>query len=119
MKIISIEPTPSPNTMKLNLDIRLPDGIQYTFTQANKQNAPEYGQKLLSIPDVSSYFQTADFIALDRISKGSWQLILEKAREILGKSESINPIRLNHHQLQVKLHSQVKLLIPDLAKSRY
>jgi hypothetical protein len=89
MKIISMEPTPSPNTMKLNLDFRLPDGIHHTFTQANKQAAPDYGQELLSIPDVSSYFQTADFIALDRYSKGSWQDILEMAREILGKSESI------------------------------
>ncbi|QGQ98858.1 virulence factor [Paenibacillus psychroresistens] len=94
MKIISMEPTPSPNSMKLNLDVRLPDGIQYTFTQSNKQSAPEYGQKLLSIPDVSSYFQTADFIALDRLSRGSWQLILEKAREILGKSDSIKPNQL-------------------------
>ena len=90
MKIISMEPTPSPNTMKLNLDFRLPDGIHYTFTQANILAAPDYGQKLLSITDVSSYFQTADFIALDRYSKGNWQDILEKAREILGKSDSIS-----------------------------
>lgn len=89
MKIISIEPTPSPNTMKLNLDVRLPAGIHHTFTEANKQEAPEYGQKLLSIPDVSGYFQTADFIALDRYSKGNWQDILEKALEVLGKSEFV------------------------------
>jgi hypothetical protein len=94
MKIISMEPTPSPNTMKLNLDVRLPDGVHFTFTQSNKQDAPEYGQKLLGIPDVSGYFQTADFIALDRLSKGSWQHILEKAREILGKSDSLSPNQL-------------------------
>jgi hypothetical protein len=94
MKIISMEPTPSPNTMKLNLDFRLTDGIHHTYTQSNKQDAPEYGQKLLNIPDVSSYFQTADFIALDRISKGSWQHILEKAREILGEADSITPNQL-------------------------
>jgi hypothetical protein len=93
MKIISMEPTPSPNSMKLNLDVRLPDGIHHTYTQANKQDAPDYGQELLSIPDVSSYFQTADFIALDRFSKGSWQDILGKAREILGEAESITPIQ--------------------------
>jgi hypothetical protein len=49
----------------------------------------------LDIPDVSGYFQTADFIALDRLSKGSWQHILEKAREVLGKSNSLTP-----HQLE-------------------
>jgi hypothetical protein len=88
MKIISIEPTPSPNSMKLNLDERLPDGVHFTYTQAAKQEAPDYGQKLLDIPNVSSYFHTADFIALDRLSRGNWQQILEKAREILGETDS-------------------------------
>jgi hypothetical protein len=88
MKIISMEPTPSPNSMKLNLDVRLPDGVHYTYTQATKQEAPDYGQKLLDIPNVSSYFHTADFIALDRLSRGNWQQILEKAREILGETDS-------------------------------
>jgi multidrug efflux pump subunit AcrB len=88
MKIISMEPTPSPNSMKLNLDVRLPDGVHYTYTQATKQEAPDYGQRLLDITDVSGYFHTADFIALDRLSRGNWRHILEKAREILNGSES-------------------------------
>jgi hypothetical protein len=94
MKIMSMEPTPSPNTMKLNLDLRLPDGVHFTFTQANKLEAPDYGQKLLDIPDVSGYFQTADFIALDRLSRGNWRDILENAREVLNESNYHEPTPL-------------------------
>jgi hypothetical protein len=88
MKIISIEPTPSPNSMKLNMDARLPDGARYTYTLDNKDQAPPYVQKLLGIPGVVGLFHTADFIALDRQSKGNWQDILESAREILGTANS-------------------------------
>jgi hypothetical protein len=91
MRIISMEPTPSPNSMKLNLDERLPDGVHFTYTQATKHEAPAYGQKLLDIPDVSGYFHTADFIALDRISRGNWRHILEKAREILDAAQTNIP----------------------------
>ncbi len=33
MKLISIEPTPSPNTMKLNVDEQLPAGKKYTYVK--------------------------------------------------------------------------------------
>ena len=36
MKIRSIEPTPSPNVMKLNMDERLPEGKNYQFTVKEK-----------------------------------------------------------------------------------
>ncbi|MDB5052946.1 MAG: lyase [Bacilli bacterium] len=88
MKIISIEPTPSPNTMKLNMDIRLPDGARFTYTLDNIDSAPDYSKKLLAIPGVTGLFQAADFIALDRHSKGDWQQILEKARDILGSDDA-------------------------------
>jgi hypothetical protein len=88
MRIISIEPTPSPNSMKLNMDARLPDGIRYSYSLENKDQAPLFIQKLLEIPGVVGVFHTADFIALDRQSKGNWQQILENARELLGTTDS-------------------------------
>jgi len=84
MKIVSIEPTPSPNSMKLNMDFRLPDGARYTYSHDNLQTAPDYAQKLLAIPGVKSLFHAVDFIALDRHSRGDWQQILENARDALG-----------------------------------
>lgn len=40
MKITSIEPTPSPNTMMLHLDERLEAGIRRTYTRDNERSAP-------------------------------------------------------------------------------
>ncbi|MCY9592195.1 virulence factor [Paenibacillus chitinolyticus] len=88
MNLVSIEPTPSPNTMKLNLDKALPKGRSLTFTRKQRDNAPGYIQQLLDIPGVTSVFQVADFIALDRSPKGDWKQILTQARELLGSGGS-------------------------------
>lgn len=89
MKIIMIEPTPSPHTMKLHMDESLPEGIQRTYTTENKERAPHWAKQLLELEGVSSVFHTADFIALDRTPKGDWQAILAGARNVFGQSESI------------------------------
>lgn len=84
MLIVSIEPTPSPNSMKLNMNETLNPGVRLSYTSDNVQNAPGYVQRLLGIPGVVGVFHTADFIAVDRHPKGDWQSILAAAREILG-----------------------------------
>lgn len=87
MKIISIEPTPSPNSMKLNMDESLPAGVRKTYTKDNSADASEGIRQLLAVQGVISVFHAADFIALDRTSKGDWQFILAKARDIFGEAE--------------------------------
>lgn len=87
MKIVSIEPTPSPNSMKLNMDESLPTGVRETYTKKNSKHASETIQQLLGVQGVISVFHAADFIALDRTSKGDWQFILAKAREIFGEAQ--------------------------------
>ncbi|MDR6883733.1 virulence factor [Bacillus sp. 3255] len=86
MKIISIEPTPSPNSMKLNMDESLPAGVRTTYTKDNIAGAPEPIRQLMAVQGVISVFHAADFIALDRTSKGDWQFILAKARDIFGEA---------------------------------
>lgn len=90
MKLLSIEPTPSPNSMKLNLDVRLPQGVQKVYTKENMDEAPQLCKKLLAIEGVVSIFQTADFIALERKSNADWQSILAAAREIFGEGGGQN-----------------------------
>lgn len=87
MKIISIEPTPSPNSMKLNMDESLPTGVRKTYTKDNSMQAPEKIGNLLAVQGVISVFHAADFIAVDRTSKGDWQFILARAREIFGEAQ--------------------------------
>lgn len=88
MRIVSIEPTPSPHSMKVNVDETLPGGVRMTYTGSNAGQAPEPIRKLLAIPGVASVFRTADFIAVDREPKADWQAILTAVREVLGEVES-------------------------------
>lgn len=82
MKLLSIEPTPSPNTMKLNVDEKLKPGERYTYTDAAA--APGLIARLLAIPGVKSVFRTADFIAVDRRPNADWAAILNDVREVFG-----------------------------------
>ena len=61
MKLLSIETTPNPNSMKLNLDERLPKGVAITYTHENRGDCPAYIEKILAIPGVSSVFCVEDF----------------------------------------------------------
>jgi hypothetical protein len=82
MKLLSIEPTPSPHTMKLNVDEKLKPGERYTYTDAS--HAPPLIARLLAIPGVKSVFRTADFVAVDRRPNADWAAILEGVREVFG-----------------------------------
>lgn len=83
MQLIAIEPTPNPNSMKLNLDTALPAGASLHFA-APDPAAPAYVNRLLAIPGVRSVYQVADFIALERRPQAGWQPILAAVREVLA-----------------------------------
>ncbi|MCD1262036.1 virulence factor [Paenibacillus athensensis] len=85
MHMLSIEPTPSPNSMKLNVDEILPRGQRQTWKPGDP--APEPLRSLLAIEGVRSLFRTADFIALDRMPGADWARILGEARLLLGSGE--------------------------------
>lgn len=89
MKLLSIEPTPSPNSMKLNLDETLPRGRRLTYTVKELEQTPEPYRSLLSIQGVRSLFHTTDFIALDRKPGADWAAILAEARTILQADQEL------------------------------
>ncbi|MEX2104121.1 MAG: virulence factor, partial [Bacilli bacterium] len=99
MKIKSIEPTPSPNTMKLNMDQSLPSGSKMTYTLENQHKGPDYVKKLLQIEGIQSLFQVNDFIAIERYPKGDWQQILTAARGVFGEEPSQQTINADLNQL--------------------
>lgn len=85
MKIVFIEPTPSPNTMKLHLDESLEPGIRKTYTPDNERSAPAWIRNLLGIPGVKSVFHTLDFVALDRKGSADWAAILSEVQKQFGQ----------------------------------
>lgn len=87
MRILSIEPTPSPNSMKVNLDKRLPAGQKgVTYTRENKHTAPAPIANILEIDGVKSVYHVADFLAVERIATADWPTILSKVREAFGEA---------------------------------
>ncbi|WP_308639983.1 conserved virulence factor C family protein [Paenibacillus silvisoli] len=90
MKLLGIEPTPSPNTMKLNVSEKLPAGQRASYAPADAAGAPEPLRSLLGLEGVRGLFRTADFIALDRKPGADWERILAEARRVLaGGGEAV------------------------------
>ncbi|WP_339322389.1 virulence factor [Paenibacillus sp. FSL W8-0194] len=85
MKIKFIEPTPSPNSMKLHLDESLEPGIRKTYTLENERSAPAWIREMLHIEGVKSVFHTLDFVALERKGNADWSAILGEVQERFGQ----------------------------------
>ncbi|ASK61529.1 virulence factor [Virgibacillus phasianinus] len=88
MKIVSIEPTPSPHSMKINVDEHLPDGQTRNYKlNDDLSSAPDYIKELFAIKGVKGLYHVIDFIALERNPRDAWEEILPKVRQVLGSSE--------------------------------
>lgn len=88
MKIVSIEPTPSPYSMKINVDEQLADGKTENYKlNDNLDNAPEYIKELFEISGVKGLYRVIDFIALERNPRVPWEVILPEVRNALGSAE--------------------------------
>ncbi|WP_068982664.1 conserved virulence factor C family protein [Lysinibacillus xylanilyticus] len=85
MKIITIEPTPSPNSMKIVVDTELPFGKSYNFTKDNKDQATGEAAAILAIEGVKGVYHVADFFAVERNAKYAWEGILASIRQVLGE----------------------------------
>lgn len=80
MKIISIEPTPSPNTMKINLSEELPGGTSNNYKKEQMEQAPLLIQNILNVEGVKGVYHVADFLAVERNAKYDWKTILPSVR---------------------------------------
>ncbi|RSK25976.1 virulence factor [Bacillus sp. HMF5848] len=109
MNIKSIEPTPSPNTMKINLDQELPGGARNNYTKENAAEAPTIINKMFEVEGVKGVYHVADFLALERNARVDWAVILPQVRAIFGEdvSEANKQITSNHEsfgEVQVFVH---------------
>lgn len=86
MKIKAIEPTPSPNTMKIILDEELPMGKSNNYKKETSQDAPSIIQTILNINGVKGVYHVADFLAVERNAKFDWKEILPQVRQAFGES---------------------------------
>lgn len=84
LKIISMEPTPSPYSMKINVNETLPDGQTENYKSTDDlESAPDYIKKLFAINGVKGLYRVIDFIALERNPRVSWEEILPEVIKVL------------------------------------
>lgn len=87
MQLRSIETTPSPNCIKLNLNQVISAKAMTLQKGVDQTNAPTFAQLLLAIESVQSVFLVNDFITLTRKGNAEWQLILAEAAHIIGVAQ--------------------------------
>lgn len=114
MKIVTIEPTPSPNSMKVVIDEELPFGKSYNYTKENVADAPLEIQAILNVEGVKGVYHVADFLAVERNAKYNWETILSSIRNALGeKSDKVEQSeQAVEHYGEVFVHVQMFRGIP-------
>jgi hypothetical protein len=108
VKIVTIEPTPSPNSMKIILDQELPFGKSFNYTPTNQSEAPEEIAAILAINGVKGVYHVADFLAVERLAKIDWEIILAEVRNVFGEITSVKVTEnlLEEHFGEVYVHVQ-------------
>lgn len=89
MKIVTIEPTPSPNSMKIILDNELPMGVSHNYKKEDAESAPHPVSNMLSIKGVKGIYHVMDFMAVERIGNIAWEDILAEVQAIFNE-ESVD-----------------------------
>ena len=90
MKLSSLETTPNPNCMKLNLDEQVVE-TPLSLRRGQVENVPDAIKQLLNIQGVREAFLANDFITLTRQGNADWQPILAEAAQLLGVTADANP----------------------------
>jgi len=121
MNVVSIEPTPNPNSMKINLDEKLDPGKKYTFTKKDKERCPVQFKDILDIDGVTSIFRVADFLSVQRHPSADWEEILARVRTVIEgvsqKKENMSlGSALDDHFGEIQVFCQYFRNIPMLIK---
>ncbi|MDF2904120.1 MAG: hypothetical protein K0S25_1758, partial [Bacillus sp. (in: firmicutes)] len=119
MKINAIEPTPSPNTMKIILDEELPMGKSNNYKKDTSENAPSIIKTILNINGVKGVYHVADFLAIERNAKFDWKEILPQVRQAFGETPGQTlekGTRQNDHYGEINVLVQLYKGIPMQVK---
>ena len=118
LRIKSIEPTPSPNTMKINLDQELPMGKSNNYKKDQAEGAPAVIRDILHIEGVKGVYHVADFLAVERNAKFDWKELLQKIRRAFGEevNELSEKTEMNEHFGEIKVLVQMYKGIPMQVK---
>ncbi len=80
MEIVKIEPTPSPNTMKITVSEEKKEMKSSTY-RAVSDEAPEFINRVLELEDVTSVFHALNFISVDKSPKADWETLIPQIEQ--------------------------------------
>jgi hypothetical protein len=115
MKIKTIEPTPSPNTMKIILNEELPTGKSHNYKKETAIYAPVIIQAILQIEGIKGVYHVADFLAVERNAKFDWKELLPQVRRAFGEENSVTDKtenKMDEHFGEIKVEVQMFKDIP-------
>lgn len=104
MEIVRVEPTPSPNTMKIVLSFKKEDKSSNTYTEVNDHN-PDFINRILQLDGIKSVFHVMDFIAVDKRPKENWDTLLKDVTAAISGSDQESDFtenKVNEHFGEVK-----------------
>ncbi|SDJ69207.1 virulence factor [Salimicrobium halophilum] len=112
MRIVSIEPTPSPNSMKINVDESLPMSEAYNYTKDGEVSTfPSPIKELFDIDGVKGIYHVMDFLALERHPKVSWEEILPEVRHVLGSDEDTQHEKTEEKEVPEENFGEIQVFI--------
>ncbi|MGM0751173.1 MAG: conserved virulence factor C family protein [Bacillota bacterium] len=118
MRIVSIEPTPSPNTMKVLLDQEMKAGKSNNYKKDEVDGAPPVIKDILAIEGIKGVYHVADFLAVERNAKFDWQELLPQVRKAFGEDtlNQENESPMEEHFGEVNVSVQMFKGIPMQVK---
>ncbi|MGM0828015.1 MAG: conserved virulence factor C family protein [Bacillota bacterium] len=118
MRIVSIEPTPSPNTMKVLLDQEMKAGKSNNYKKNEADGAPPVIKDILAIDGIKGVYHVADFLAVERNAKFDWQELLPQVRKAFGEDtpDLENETPMEEHFGEVNVSVQMFKGIPMQVK---
>lgn len=124
MEILRVEPTPSPNTMKVVLTEKRSDNQSNTYTEVKESN-PKFINDLLALEGVKSIFYVMDFLAIDKEPRANWENVLPLITSTLSnEDDTVVQSQVDDHFGEVKaevltfkdIPYQIKLTTSDQEK---
>ncbi|GKV68736.1 hypothetical protein NCCP2716_12340 [Sporosarcina sp. NCCP-2716] len=115
MNIVAIEPTPSPNSMKIVVDTELPMLESHNYKKEDAATAPEPIGRLLNVKGVKGIYHVMDFLAVERAGNVAWENILADIRNVFSEGTSgelLETPESDDHYGEVYVHVQTYKGIP-------
>ncbi len=88
MKIITVEPTPNPDVMKVVIDGCWLSRDKKQYTKETKEGIPPVLKRLLKVSAIESIYCAENFLSVQRAENASWEKLIPAVDTILKEYET-------------------------------